>query len=156
MSTYNAIQRSNYHIIGPNSFESEPILTPDSGSLNFNEFGFCFDGKRISMEMDNERINLVRDFKKDNMAAFAGVICLSVPMYRDYNEIMFIGVRSDSEKVEKDKFTMLSVELNEFEKQTVEMYKMCMLYFGFVSMDEEGNVVNEVSTFGENLFPDSD
>lgn len=152
MSTYNAVMKANYPVVEAGRFNTEPMLTPNSMSLDFSESGICFDSGIITIELKNDLIGIVRDFKIEEYIAVAGVICLYEPKRYELDECVFFDVNSNKEKYDKDGINVLSIELNEYEVQMINEYSQCMFYFGFVSLDKNGKVINEVSTFGEDLF----
>lgn len=151
MNTYNAIQKANYQHIQHDRIEKDIHLTPDSRGLDFSGYGFSFDSKFISLELKNETIGVVKDYKIDNNVMFAGVIYLSNPKGYVDEEVKFINVKSGTVKVVENQDTLLCLELNSFQSQQIENYNNCIFYFGFISKDKDGKIINEVSTFAGNL-----
>ena len=156
MSTYNAIQKANYPHINHNCIDRNIRLTPDSIGMDFSEYGFAFDCGFITLEFKNDTLGVVKDFKIDNNVMFAGVICLSNPYEVRHDEMLFINVKSDSEKVIENDFSILSIELNPLQMQTIESYSNAVFFFGFISKDKDGNIINEVTTFAEDLHSDDE
>lgn len=147
MNTFNAIAKANYPIIGVESFQGIPKLTPNSYPLDFSEYGFCFDHGIISIELKPDLLGIVRDYKIDNRIMAAGVICLSGAIERGLDNIKFVPVITNTEKVKPDDEYVLDIEFSEQDQSVLNMYKSCELFFGFVSMDKDGRIINEISTF---------
>lgn len=151
MSAFNAISKANYGTFCFNKDYDSPKLTPDSGKRDFSASGFHYHNGQIAIELKPDVISVIQDYKKDNCVFAAGVVCLSNPLSCDTEEYSFFNVKSDFEEVFENAESALFIELYESQRQLVELYESRMLYFGLVSMDKDGNIVNEESTYGEEL-----
>ena len=151
MSNFNAILKANYPHVQPDSIDMGICLTPDSHGLDFSEYGFCFYSDIISLEFKNDTFGVVKDYNVDNLVMFAGVIFLSNSKGYTNEEFKFINVKSDTVEVIENEQTLLCIELDGSQIQKIESYNNAVLHFGFISKDKEGNVINEVSTFTEDM-----
>lgn len=156
MNTYIAIQKENFPLIGKNELAFTPKLTPFSENRDFSECGFSYHKGEIAIEFNPDKIELVKDYDKEKFMIAAGVIYLSEPVDHCMEDYKFISVVSKKEDVSKDETTVLSIELNGGLCQLLETYTKCIFHFGFVSLDKDSIVINTISTFAENLYPDNE
>jgi hypothetical protein len=151
MSTYNAIQKENCHNVSLSGIEGMPKLTPDSLSLDFSESGFCFDSGRIYIEVINEILGIIKNFKADKYVMATGVISLCNPIYPGSEDFKFINVKSEIVEISEVTDNEVCIDLDEVQLQKINQYESATLYFGFISKDKDGNMINEVSTFAVKL-----
>jgi len=156
MNTFNAIAKANYPIIGIDGFESLPKLTPGSFPLDFSEYGFYYDHRIISIELKPDLLGIVKDYKIDNRVLAAGVICLSGAKECGLDNIKFVPVKTDYEEVSPGDESVLVIELTEHQQSVINMYESREFFFGFISMDKDGNIINEISTFSEDLHAEEE
>lgn len=151
LSTFNAVSKANYDNVCSDGVVSSPKLTPDSITSDLFEFGFNYNEYEIAVGLKTDNFGLVVDYSIDNLVMVASVICLSNPLDVCKDSVRFIDVKSDVKKVSEGGEIVLSINLHSIEKQTVENYTKRTFYFGFISKDKNGNVINSVSTFCEQL-----
>jgi hypothetical protein len=149
-STFNAVSKANYDNVRSDGVISSPKLTPDSLTLDF-KFGFNYNEYEIAVGLITDNFGLILDNKVDNFVMVAGVICLSNPLDDCKDSVRFIDVKSDVKKVSDGGETVFFINLNSNEKQIIENYTKRTFYYGFISKDKNGNVINSVSTFCEQL-----
>jgi len=150
ISTFNAVSKANYYNVCSDGVISSPKLTPDSLTLDF-KFGFNYNEYEIAVGLITDNFGLILDNKVDNFVMVAGVICLSNPLDDCKDSVRFIDVKSDVKKVSDCGETVFFINLNSNEKQIIENYTKRTFYYGFISKDKNGNVINSVSTFCEQL-----
>ena len=151
-NTFNAIAKSNYPLVNIDGSVQHPHLAPDSIDMDFSDSCINYSEGKIAIKLKPGSFDLVKDYKNDNLVMAAGIICLSNPLDDRKDGIVFLKAKSDVVKVSEGEETVLFIELDGCERQIVDIYEKRMFYFGFVSMDENGNIVNSVSTFSEELI----
>lgn len=156
MSTYNAISKANYSLVGNKEFIVSPKLTPDSIGYDISILSLNYSKGNISITFPFDTLGLIQDFNIVNRVIVAGVIYLRNPIDQCKDDFRFLSVTSDAVQVSEGNDIALSLELNDVNKQSIDSYSNAAFFFCLISLDKDEHIVNTVSTFTEVLFGNDD